>query len=363
MLCNKQTAFFSALLASMRLVYDEEQGTAWTDGIHIGFAPSFIYEMDPDELMGLMLHELGHNIFEHVSRAELLNLDKFTLNVAGDHYINLWLTKWGFKLPKGGLCDHKYTGWSTMKIYEYLEKNPNKLPPRTGPGAFACDVKPAPGMTPQDVAQNIKSKILQAAVQADLQGQPGSVPGAVRQYIEEVTNPKLPWDVILANYVDEYRKDDYSLARPNRRYLPDYILPTLHVMGLNQVTFGCDVSGSMTGKLLSICKKEIDYIWQTLAPARARLQTFDTEVQHNKMYSAGDALDEVELVGGGGTNVIPLLESIEQEEPMLSIIFTDGCFEMPDMDKINTDIIWIIIGNWKFDPPGGKVIRMEEHPK
>ena len=351
----RNTTFFSALLSNIKIVITEDIDCAGTDGITMWLNPNWIFNLPLPQVLGLLLHEIGHIIYEHVTICFQANLNQKIHNIAGDHYINLWLLSMGYELPPEGYADRKYRGWSTMKIYNDLMKNP---PPPQQTQIYVMDlVKPPKGMAPEEHKERVTSNLMKAVLQAQTSKDAGSIPQNVLQIVEEATNPQLPWNVILMSYMDAYNRDDYSWARPNKRYLPDFYMPVLRSPAMDQMTCGADVSGSMDGEDLDTIIAEIRYIWDTLQPLKMRLQTFDTEVHLNEMYTQGDTLDDLELMGGGGTNVIPLLQSIEDEEPMLSLIFTDGYFSMPNLDQINTDIIWVIKDNPDFDPPKGRVIH------
>ena len=352
---DKGTTFFTALLAGLKHIYDDSVPYAGTDGISIWLNPDFINQLPQDEIIGLLMHEIGHVIYEHPIIASEGKLNHEIHNIAGDHYINLWLLSKGFTLPHfpPHYADKKYIGWSTMQIYNDLIKQQNKSPKK-----FMMDIKPAPkGMSEQEHKLKITNNVLKAVLQAEIAQDYGSIPGEVMQAVEKIRSPELPWTVILANYMDTYNKDDYSWSRPNKRYLPDWWLPIMRSIHMGQMTVGMDVSGSTTGRVLGIQYAEVKYLFETLQPESMRLMTFDTRKHLDKIFRPGDDLDEVELKGGGGTNVGPLLKSIEEDQPLLSLIFTDGYFSMPDMTDIDTDIIWIVTGNSSFDPPKGTVIH------
>jgi len=215
-------------------------------------------------------------------------------------------------------------------------------------------------MSAQEHKLRITNTILKAVMQAEIAKDYGSIPGDVMQTVEKIRSPELPWTVVVANYMDEYARDDYSWSRPNKRYMPEFYLPIMRSIHMGQLTVGMDVSGSTTGHVLGIQFAEVKYMFETLQPSSMHLMTFDTRVHLDKMYYPGDDLDEVELQGGGGTNVKPLLESIAKEQPLLSLIFTDGYFSMPDMQDIDTDIIWIVTGNSSFNPPKGVVVHFND---
>jgi len=359
LMTKKGTTFFSALLANLRMeITTNGPPTACTNGVYMKFNPFFIWLLPLDELLGLMLHETLHVAFGHCVAGTYKDLNQEVLGIAMDHYINLFITQLGYKLPPKGYCDPKYRGMSTIQIYKALMKeNPkqnNKCP-------WGNDVKtvPEPGQTEQEHRETAISNVIKAVQQADLAKDAGSVPGDIRRIVEDIVSPQLPWNLILQNYMSEYSKSDYSWSRPNRRYLPDFYLPGLHGRKIGQLTAGADVSGSMSQNDLNEIIGEVRYIWDMLTPTLMRLQTFDTEVHLNKMYNEGDELDELELKGGGGTNVQPLLDSIRKECPLFALIFTDGCFKTPNMNGIHTDVFWIIKGNPKFKAPHGTIIHFD----
>jgi predicted metal-dependent peptidase len=355
---DKGTTFFTALLAGVKYIYNDEVPYAATDGINMWLNPDFINQLSTEEIVGLLMHETGHIIYEHPIICAEGKLDKETHNIAGDHYINLWLLSKGFTLPHfpPAYADKKYIGWSTMQIYKDLLKN--KKPP---PKQYMFDVKVAPkGMSSQEHKLKITNIIMKAVLQAEIAKDYGSIPGEVAQLIEKIRSPELPWTVILANYMEEYARDDYSWSRPNKRFLPDFYLPTMRSIHMGQLTVGMDVSGSTTGRVLALQFAEVKYLFETLQPKQMHLMTFDTKVHLNEFYAPGDDLDEVKIKGGGGTNVNPLLQSIIKEQPVLALIFTDGYFSMPDMKDIVTDIIWIVTGNAEFKPPKGIVIHFND---
>jgi len=361
LMTKKGTTFFSALLANLRVeITTEGVPTACTNGVYMKFNPYFISPLPLVELLGLMLHETMHVAFGHCVAATYGHLNQEVLGIAMDHYINLFITRLGYKLPPGGYCDAKYRGKSTMQIYNILMKEDPKQKSKC-PWGNDVILKPEPGQTEQEHRETAISNVIKAVQQADLAKDPGSVPGDIRRIVEDIISPQLPWNLILQNYMSEYNKDDYSWSRPNRRYLPDFYLPGLHGMKIGQLTAGADVSGSMSQDDLSEILAEVNYIWDIMAPTLMRLQTFDTEVHLNEMYTEGDELDELVLKGGGGTNVQPLLDSIRDEAPLFALIFTDGYFKTPNMSGIYTDVYWIIKGNPKFKAPHGTVIHFDRH--
>ena len=74
------------------------------------------------------------------------------------------------------------------------------------------------------------------------------VPDGVKTYLDNLYNPKLPWDKLLLRYMqDMLNREDYSYARPNPHYLHQgFYIPSLHSESLGHIVFAKDESGSVT---------------------------------------------------------------------------------------------------------------------
>jgi len=362
LMSEDNTAFFSALLANLKIIIVEGYGRAGTNAVYIKFDPVYLLTLTLEELLFVLVHEVLHVAFDHIITPHEAGLDPELHNIAADHYINLYLKSLGYAVMDDCYCDPQYTGKSTMEIYHLLLKNPPPPPP--GGGVFVPDViQDLDGMSPEEIKEIVIANILKAVTQADMSNQPGSVPGEVRRGIKEIVSPKLPWNLILQNYMSSYAKDDYTWARPNKRFQPEFYMPSMRSEKIGQITFGDDVSGSMSNEDLCEIHSEQIYIKDLLHPERVRLMTFDTVVHLNKTYEEGENMDDIVLEGGGGTIVQPLLDSIREEEPLFAIIFTDGYFSTPNMDNIHSDIFWIIKGNPGFTAPKGIIIDFDQKGK
>lgn len=353
---GKGTVFFSALLSGLKIITDDCK-TAWTDGLTIAFGVDFVKKCDTEELLGVMMHELGHVMFEHVEIGGINSLDPRIHNIACDHYINLWLLKMGFKLPHfiNFYADPIFTDMSSMEIYNIIIQDP----PPPDPNGMGDDIRQAPGGMPDSVRkEKIQGNMLKAVLQAEMANDYGSIPGEIARKIEKVRSPELPWAHILANHLTARDRSDYSWARPNRRYMPDFYLPALYGESMADMLCAKDVSGSISQNLLGQCDAEEKYFWDILNPVSLRSITFDTKIRSNNLYQKGDELPTSNLNGGGGTNVVPVFEFVRKDQPELVIIFTDGHFKMPNLAGITADIFWIIKGKKNFKAPMGTIIHM-----
>jgi len=358
------TVFFASLLANLKLIIDESKGTAATDGVHLWMNPHFAAAQSSPKLLGLMLHEVLHCAFQHMDRRITFGLDARIWNIAGDFYINLYLTQLGYSLPPTDCLDYKYAGMGTREIYDELMKDP---PPDDDD--FEMDIifagsgddgdEETEGLSADDIAEQATTNVIKAVMQADLAGHPGSVPGEIRTLLEPLLNPKLPWEVIFQNHMSKHAKDDYDWSRPNKRYMPDFYFPNMKSDALNEIFFARDVSGSMYLHWLEAITSEMQYVWDTLQPLAIRIMDFDVIVHRDETYSKGDTFAPVELFGGGGTEPEPCIQAIREDSPEIAVIFTDGDFYMPDLSNLYTDLVWIIVNNPSFTAPYGTVIHFE----
>jgi predicted metal-dependent peptidase len=212
----------------------------------------------------------------------------------------------------------------------------------------------------------VKSNIIKAATIAKMTGGWGSVPGHIKLAIEKVKANKLPWNQILAKYMTAYVKENFSLQKPNRRYLPAGLyMPSLHNQHLGGVFIGMDVSGSMCEKTLDHVFAEVNHFWIKHKPEWLRLMTFDTQVVDDVRFEEGEDLHKFTYTGGGGTHVRPLLKRIRDEKPRFAIILTDGDFASPKIDDVKSDIIWVIIDSpgWKSSRAQDRVIHIESEDR
>jgi predicted metal-dependent peptidase len=346
---QRSTTFFSSLLASLKLELTPAIPTAATDGLRLLINPEYVADLTPRQLLGLLVHEVMHVALDHMNRASWLNLNPDKWNMAGDYYINLYLTDRSFEIPPGGLLDYAYQGMSTKAIYDQLPDPPE---------GFDRDLLLDPDKSPSQQAEEreqIITAVMRAVTQAHMAKDPGSIPGEVSRSLEEIIRPRLPWQVILLNHLSSKNRDSFDWTRPNRRY-SDLYLPSIKRTTPDQILCAIDVSGSISQKDLDAFLAEIQYLLEVIQPNSLRLISFDTQVHQDLTYTKGDLLSSPALTGGGGTNCSPIIELIRKEQPEISIIFTDGEFRMPNLSQLSTDLFWIVFDNQHFNPNHGTVI-------
>lgn len=355
------TSFFVALCFFMKHIWDDSQPTAYArmDKQVIGWNTQFFMELDPEERIFLMMHETMHIAYMHPAR---IGDRKWEVWIqACDHAINLMLIEKGFKMPRGkheGLADPRFTGMSAEQIYDILIKECRPTPPN-----LIIDMGEEEGDGQGRISQETKDKIerllVRAALQSKISGdKPGTIPGDIELLLDRITNPRLPWHRILAKFFEDFCKNDYSMRRPNRRFLPDHYMPTLWSNSLQELPFWFDMSASISDDDVKTFAGELSGVIKNLRPKKLLLGQFDTRIKSIDVVKTIDEMKKVDFRGRGGTDITPVLQWIVDNKPRCTVIFTDGEFYWPDIVP-KTQVVWLIHDNPDFTAPFGKVIHYE----
>ena len=78
----------------------------------------FVERISSDQLLGVLAHELMHNLLGHLEREQ--GRDPARWNVAIDHATNLMLEEMNFTLPDPKCCDRRFYGLTAEEIYKQL---------------------------------------------------------------------------------------------------------------------------------------------------------------------------------------------------------------------------------------------------
>lgn len=363
LLNNPQFTFYSSLLVRFKLVWRDEIKTAATNGRVLMFNPAFIASLDQRVVLFVLLHEVQHVIYKHMYRVN--GRDPKCWNRACDYMINNELDKLGFKVWENALLDHQYDGMTADEIYYKLFQdiidNPNA--PREDPDHDDL-MPPMPG-DDEALNEEIDKMLISATLQAQAAGQQaaGNIPAYLQRAYEKLTNPVVPWQTILSRFLFGVAANDYSMRRPKRRYAAhDLYLPSMHGQGLEQLDFAIDTSGSVSTALFERLIGEVANIFKTFNPQRIGIMQFDHELKSRNVISDISEFDKIIFQGGGGTDILPVLEEFASNEAKALIMLTDGYFTHDKSWDPGKPVIWLIYDNEDFNPPFGEAVHFEsEH--
>lgn len=359
---KKNSVFISTILFSLKFSWDESIPTACTDGLRLLINPSFFNNMSAEARIGLLAHESWHVAFQHMLRVG--DRDFGIWNQAADHVINLMLLDKGYSLPEGGLHDPQFKGMSSEQVYDLLIQNKQDQQPNfqtdfeaPSDGSESGQGQGTSGTGAAEVEQKVTDILVKAATQSRMQNDdPGTIPGDIQRMLDELLNPKLPWNQILQNHMSALCKDDYSFRKPNRRFFPEHYLPSQHSEGLEEIAIAIDTSGSVSDEMFTEFLSEIDHIQKRLHPEKITIIDFDTSIKAVHTLTEDDDVTGVKFTGYGGTIINEVIDWAATEKPNVMLIFTDGHFRQYPLNP-DIPIIWVIYRNPGFTYPYGKVIE------
>lgn len=349
-LLMKQAYFISTILFNLKINFSEDIPTAATNGRSIQLNPNFWDSINKKEKIFLLAHECYHIAFEHLLRRGDRDPAKF--NMAGDYVINNLLDNSGYEFIKGGCLDHDWDDLCTEEIYNLLPEPPED---------YDCDcLEPSEG-DKEALEEEMQDIIIKAYTESIAQGEKaGAIPSEIIREINKLLNPKLPWQSILNRFMNDKTKEDYSWIKPNKRYLPEFYLPSLYSEKLPSIAIIIDTSGSINMDLLTEFLSEIEYINLEMNPSKITMLCFDTRLHNIQDIEEGESILDYKVQGHGGTDIDPVLDWVKENLPTLSIIFTDGYFYSYKDTLPDSEVLWAIYNNDTFEAQCGDVILINE---
>ena len=353
--------YFASILMKLKQVEapDLNPPTMATDGKNLFFHPEYVKEKSVSYLKLTNMHEVGHVfLLHHLRRGDR---DPKKWNVACDFVVNAILKESGYSLPEGWLYDPKFNGMSAEQVFDMLPDQPGGGGGAGQPGGEGDqpgEVLDYPGDKDnyEQAEQEVKVMVKQAANYAK---QCGKLPAGVERLVDELLKVRIPWREVLARFFTEQARNDYTFAKPNRRYLQTgFVLPALESHGLGDIVLMIDTSGSISASELKEFASEISGIMELYETDRnLDILYCDTECYHESLH-LDDIPQKMKPQGGGGTDFIPPFNWVQENRSdcRAAIYFTDGyCSSFPDQPGYPT--LWVVKGNGNFQPPFGEVVE------
>jgi len=351
--------FFATIALTTPQVITDELPTAGTDMETIFYNPNFVSSLPSvDHVMTLIGHEVMHIAQHHGDR--LHHRDPDVWNQACDYNINATLVECGFTPLDNWLYDKRFGTKSSDEIYNILMRERKQEPQsgqgdgqgKPGPGQIGRDLMPSQRTAEEEakVRENIRQRVAQAAAMARMAGK---MSAGLARFVDGILNPPLPWIDILRDRMQRVTRNDESWSRPNRRFT-DIIMPSRYSLEIGPVAVIGDTSGSITNAELSRIGSEVAAISEQLQPENLRVIWADTKVCGEQVFVQGDNID-LKPVGFGGTDMRVPLAHVEQYQPDIVILITDGYTPWP---RVEPDYPLIVLCTTDADVPIGEVIRI-----
>ena len=212
--------FFGRLAMHLKFVEEERTSTLAVDGKHIFYNPDFILGLSADLTKSAVVHEIMHCVCEHFLRRN--GRDRRDWNRAGDYVINLVLQDAGFRIGDKWLLDAAFKDMTTEHVYDIIhDKNHDKDKDQE-----AMDEVRDGAVSQGDAVQQSMEWKIAVTQAAQMAKEHGKLPGSLQRFLGEIEEPQVPWREVLQRFVTEVSKNDYSWARPNRKFCLLYTSPS-----------------------------------------------------------------------------------------------------------------------------------------
>lgn len=372
-------SFLASKVGHIPLIENKKIKTACTNGKVIYYNTNYVNKLTFDLQVSLFAHEYMHIINDHIKRGK--DKDHHTWNIATDAVNNANLKKDGLPLGKGWVDRYEAINYDAESYYEKLlkennEQNNNRkdnkndddnsnddesydpeeaheewYKPLEDDLTGDCDEK-AEGKKEynekelfEENRRNIKER-LQELKKSYLD----SIEVATAD-IEELQNrkPILDWKKQLL----QNSKKDYDWTYKDAEVYEGIIRPHLEEQTFIKTEIVLDTSGSISETLLRNFIMECKNI---LSVSEVKVGCFDTKFYGFEKIRNKNDINNMKFKGRGGTNFNAAVNAFSKDADN-KIIFTDGDAPMPDK---SLNAIWIVFGNAKINPKGGKVIYISE---
>lgn len=398
--------FLGALALRLPLV---AAGPSWcpttaTDARHFYYNPDYVRALSVDEAQFVLAHEALHCALSHFARRQ--HRIKHRWDLACDLAINPLLIDDGLRPPPNALAIDLYRGMTAEEIYpllddldderETLDRHLYDSEPESegqrgandsshGKSATSPDRQAEPDATPggtggrkqmqrdetgnsqdqhpprpltPDERETLSTQWQQRLAGAAQQAlKVGKLSGALARLVDHLLQPRLPWRHLLAHYISNTARDDFSYARPSRRE-GSAILPILH-SGQIDLVVAIDTSGSIKENEISEFFAEIDAIKGQIR-ASVTLLPCDSALARGapwrfEPWEEFCLPDRIER--GGGTDFRPVFDWIAQQGifPALLVYFTDAQGPFPDRPP-PYPVLWLVKG--KTPIPWGQRVQL-----
>jgi predicted metal-dependent peptidase len=360
------------------------------------YDPAWLAEKTPEQVAGLLAHEILHLLNRHGERCQAR--DPRLFNAAGDLAINPTVREMGFQLPnqkdQAGLWPKDF-GWEEgLTAEEYYRRLLEKQEQNKGGGGGADEGGVAngncgscathdPNEQKKDGDQETDGsgrtdremermcKRVAEAIQ-DAAKQRGTLPAGLKRWAElTLVPPKVPWQQKLAHAIRRvcaYRPGAVVTRydMPSRRQagigygIGKPMLPRLRSPVPN-VAIVVDTSGSMGRSELTACLRESSGVLRAVG---AGVTFLSCDAAVHVLQQVDDPRELVKLLkGGGGTDFRPPFEELEKRKtrPEVLIFMTDGCGPAPAVEPSWCRTIWLIVGKGNRAPcDWGTAIHVED---
>lgn len=351
--------------------------TAATDARTLFYNPHWIANLSAAQVQFALAHEALHCALGHFARRGHRVQRKWDL--ACDFAINPLLLDAGLKPPPEAQVLDLYRGMAAEEIYPCIDDDldnetlddhawdgpaggQNGGGENVGAGGTAGDGANAPPpltASEKELLQQQWQRYLAAAAQRAHEA--GKLSGQLARLTEAALAAQVSWRALLAQYLTQSARDDYTWQRPSRRsegHSGEVIWPSL-CSHSGDIHVAIDVSGSVTAADLANFLGELNALKGAM-PVRISLFACDSELAAGApwIFEPWEQLClPQQFAGGGGTSFMPVFDWIERsgQRPDSLVYFTDGAGAFP-LHPPSYPVLWLVKG--KAPVPWGQRVQL-----
>ena len=221
------------------------------------------------------------------------------------------------------------------------------------------------GSKNRNLKEDELNKKLHEAYKTSKSTSAGTIPKAIEELIEGLSETKIDWRVLINDFVQD-EICDYSFSPPDNRFSDSsFLLPSFSERDekVKKILFMVDVSGSMSDRQIAECFNEINAsITQFNGKIEGHIGFFDTDVKTIEQFDQDTDVLAIKPYGRGGTNFHAVFaavrEEMEDDLPVKIIILSDGYADIPrEEEAMGIPVLWII-NNEEVTPKWGKLVRL-----
>lgn len=363
--------------------------TTATDARTLYYNPTWIDSLSASQVQFALAHEALHCALGHFARRGHRIQRKW--DMACDFAINPLLVDEGLKPPGEALVLDVYRGMAAEEIYPCIDDSNDDSemmddhlwdgeeggqndesqqgqsggdagghdPKKVGAGETAGDDEngPPPPLTAKEKEQLQQQWQRHLAAAAQRAREAGKLSGQLARLTEATLAVQVSWRALLAQYLSQVARNDYTWQRPSRRE-GEVIWPSLRSHS-GDIHVAIDVSGSVSEEDLANFLGELNALKGAM-PVRMTLYACDSALAEGAPWIF-EPWDELRLprqfVGGGGTAFAPVFDWIAHagQQPDALVYFTDAEGEFPATPP-NFPVLWLVKG--KAPVPWGRRIQL-----
>lgn len=351
--------------------------------LYLAYNPEFIKDLSFKEVIGVLKHEFLHIVFLHLTdkrMAGFKNEDQHErFNVAADLAINSFIED---ELPDVGVFagsekgSEQFSDWPKNKSAEYYlnrirQEYDDENEEEDGEGELdgdALDQHDWYGDDMSDAERSIAEEKMKQAVErgrkeAAKENDWGTVPQEIRDKIRaKLSGGTVDWRKLLRQFVTQISTNERlsSVRQVNNKY--PYIHPGHRREKRPNIAVSVDQSGSISNENLSTVATELNKLAELV---EFTVIPFDTDFSEDDIFEwqRGEKFTEIERVRGGGTDLDPATEYVNNHGFQGHIMFTD--MEAVEPKKSQCPRIYLVPedGHPRFEPTRDRMIRLSSNPQ